>query len=95
MPENIKIVLTKKHTIRLIASAHFKSRLAERGVSWDECEETINNPTRKSEKGKGSQGGVKYIYEKDFADRTIVVVVGENLPKTRNVLGITVWKKDI
>lgn len=89
-----KNVLTKKPKINLIASAHFKSRLAERGVSWAECEETINNPTRKAEMGKGTQGGVKRLYEKDFADKTIVVVIGESLPKTKNVLGITVWRKE-
>lgn len=54
----------------------------------------INNPTRKAEIGKGTQGGVKRSYEKDFADKTIVVVIGESLPKSKNVLGITVWRKE-
>lgn len=86
--------MPKEQKFHLIASAHFKARLAERNVSWSECEETINNPSRKTEMGKGTQGGVKRLYEKDFADKTIVVVVGENLPKSQNVLGITVWRKE-
>lgn len=86
--------MTGEQKIHLIASAHFKARLEERNVSWFECEETINNPTRKTEMGKGTQGGIKRLYEKDFADKTVVVVVGETLPKSNNVLGITVWRKE-
>lgn len=52
------------------------------------------SPDRKSSQYKGVNGGVVHKYEKDFADRTIVVVIGEKLPKSDNVLAITAWKTD-
>ena len=80
--------------MKLIPSAHFKRRLLERGVTWKDCEETAASPDRKSSQYTGVNGGVVHKYEKDFADRTIVVVIGEKLPKSDNVLAITAWKTD-
>lgn len=80
--------------MKLIPSAHFKKRLLERGVTWKECEDTVTSPTRKSSQYKGVNGGTVHKYEKDYTDRTIVVVIGEKLPKSDNVLAITAWKAD-
>ena len=44
--------------------------------------------------GKGEEGGIRRKYEKDYADKTIVVLVGETLPNTNNVKGITAWRKE-
>lgn len=80
---------------KLLPSEHFKKRIAERGVTWEECEQTISTPDRKFECGKGELGGIKRRYEKDFSDKTIIVVViGEVLPKDKNIKGITAWKKE-
>lgn len=79
--------------MKLIPSSHFKQRLAERGLSWIECEETVRNPTRKTQMGKGAQGGVRYKYERDYPDRKIIIVAGEELPKQKNVFLMTVWKQ--
>jgi len=80
--------------VKLIPSKHFKERISERGISWEECEETLNSPNRKIEMGKGEEGGIRRKYEKDYADKTIVVLVGETLPNTNNVKGITAWRKE-
>lgn len=80
--------------MNLIPSKHFKQRLQERGITWEECEETIKTPNRKTQFGKGENGGVRHKYEKDFADKTVIVVVGETLPKTKNIMGITAWRKE-
>lgn len=80
--------------MKLIPSAHFKKRLSERDITWNECEETVASPTRKSSQYKGANGGTVHKYEKDYADKTIIVVIGEKLPKSDNVLGITAWKTD-
>ena len=79
--------------MKLIPSQHFKSRIAERGILWTECEETVRKPDRKTVYGRGDIGGIKYKFEKDYADKTIIVVVGDRLPKSDNVLCITAWKK--
>ena len=73
--------------MKLIPSKHFKERISERGISWEECEETLNSR-------KGEEGGIRRKYEKDYADKTIVVLVGETLPSTNNVKGITAWRKE-
>ena len=86
--------------MKLIPSSHFKNRIAARGVSWQECEDTLAAPDRKRIKGKGAHGGVKTIFEKDFYDnqgkpkKTVVVLVGEKLPKSDNIIGISAWKKE-
>lgn len=80
--------------MKLIPSTHFKKRIQERGVTWRECEETVAAPTRKSSQYKGLNGGSVYKYEKDYADMTVVVVIGEKLPKSGDVLGITAWRAD-
>ena len=88
------VILSCINFMKLIPSAHFKRRLLERGVTWKDCEKTVASPDRKSSQYKGMNGGVVHKYEKDFADRTIVVVIGEKLPKSNNVLAITAWKAD-
>lgn len=80
--------------MKLLPTKHFKARIEERGITWAQCEETVRNPSRKRECGKGEAGGIRYIFEKDFADYTIIVVVGEKLPKTADVKGITAYRKE-
>ena len=80
--------------MKLIPSTHFKKRIQERGVTWRECEETVADPTRKSSQYKGLNGGTIHKYEKDYTDKTIIVVIGERLPKGGDVLGITAWRVD-
>jgi len=94
------VFLCHNKDMKLVPSAHFKKRIAERGVSWQECEETISKPDRKKIGDKGVQGGVRTTFEKDFYDKdnnkklnTIVVVIGEKLPKSDNIIGISAWKK--
>ena len=80
--------------VKLIPTEHFKERIVQRNISWKECEETVKNPDSKKIQGKGVQGGVRYIYEKKFKTKTMVVVVGENVKTLDIVYVITAWKKD-
>lgn len=79
--------------MKFILSKHFKQRIAERGISVFECEETVKSPTKKTLQAKGEQGGFIYKYEKDFGDKKIIItVIGENLPSSKNIKLVTAWK---
>jgi hypothetical protein len=59
---------------RWLLVIHARERQLERGVSDEQIKATVTAPDRSWIQGKGTQGGVKWAFEKNFSGDTLRVV---------------------
>lgn len=55
-------------------TSHSKSRSSDRAISETQFVEAVTNPRLKTQKYKGQNGGFVYLFERDFEDKTLIVV---------------------
>lgn len=56
-------------------SGHAKIRAQQRGISQEQFEKTVKEPTHKKiQNYKGEHGGITYQFKRSFEGRTLVII---------------------